>query len=113
MKVIVCGGRDFTDQARLYKFLDRFHRKHSLEIVVEGDSRGVDRMAGYWARKNRIEDRKYPADWNALGKAAGPLRNQQMIDAEKPDAVIAFQGGHGTADMVRRAHEAEILVIEA
>ena len=37
---------------------------------------------------------------------------QQMIDEGKPDLVVAFKGGTGTADMVRRAKKHNIKVIE-
>jgi hypothetical protein len=52
-------------------------------------------------------------DWKTHGKAGGPIRNQMMLDDYKPQVVIAFPGGSGTADMVRRAHATQgIDVIE-
>jgi hypothetical protein len=54
----------------------------------------------------------YPADWTRHGKAAGPKRNQLMLDKEKPDLVIAFPGGKGTADMVARAKAQGFKVME-
>jgi hypothetical protein len=110
---LVCGGRDFNDTEFAYRFLDRIHRQHMIDVVIEGDARGADRIAGYWARKNRIENRKFPADWAGFGKKAGPLRNQQMLDEGKPDLVIAFPGGVGTRDMVQRAQKSGIEIIEA
>lgn len=50
-----------------------------------------------------------PADWS-LGKKAGPLRNQRMIDM-KPDKLLRFPGGRGTADCERRARAAGIEVV--
>ena len=52
----------------------------------------------------------YPADWDKHGKAAGPIRNKQMIDEGKPDLVIAFPGGRGTAGAVRLAKFAGVTV---
>lgn len=52
------------------------------------------------------------ADWKTHGRAAGPIRNQRMIDEWKPTLVIAFAGGRGTADMIRRAKAAGIEVRE-
>jgi hypothetical protein len=46
-----------------------------------------------------------PADWQKHGTAAGPIRNKQMIVSGKPDLVLAFPGGRGTADMSRRAEK--------
>ena len=37
-------------------------------------------MAGLWARKRGIPNRKFPAEWTRYGLAAGRIRNQQMID---------------------------------
>jgi hypothetical protein len=52
----------------------------------------------------------YKAEWDKHGRAAGPIRNQQMLDDGKPDLVLAFAGGRGTDDMCRRAREAGIEV---
>lgn len=111
MKVIVCGGRDGHNPQDVYRTLDAFHKEHQISTVVEGDARGVDRMAGFWARKNSITNLKYPADWNRHGRAAGPIRNQKMLDEQRPDAVLAFRGGRGTADMVHRAEACGVQVV--
>ena len=44
------------------------------------------------------------------GYRAGPIRNQEMLDKGKPDLVIAFPGGKGTADMVGRALRTGVFV---
>jgi hypothetical protein len=54
----------------------------------------------------------HPADWFSHGKAAGPIRNQEMLAMEAPALVVAFPGGRGTADMVRRARKAGVDVLE-
>src|SRR5262249_16770583 len=51
-------------------------------------------------------------EWDELGKKAGPLRNQRMLDEGKPDLVVAFPGGGGTKDMVRRAVQAGGIIHE-
>lgn len=112
VKVLVCGGRDFNDTEKIYQFLDRFHRFNNVSCLVEGDARGVDRIAGYWARKNKINNEKYPALWDTHGRKAGVLRNQMMLDYENPDIVIAFPGGRGTTDMVERARKQGFEVYE-
>jgi len=52
------------------------------------------------------------ANWAGLGRKAGPIRNQEMLDQGRPNMVVAFPGGRGTADMVRRARGAGVEVIE-
>jgi hypothetical protein len=113
VRLLVCGGRDFSDTERAYKVLDAMHRALGVDVVIEGDARGADRIAGYWARRNRVDNLKFPADWNKHGKAAGAIRNQQMLEEGKPSHVLAFPGGRGTADMVRRARAAGVQVITA
>ena len=73
---------------------------------------GADRLGERFAKANNCELLVFPADWNKFGKAAGFIRNQQMIDEGKPDLVVALPGGRGTADMVRRAKKHGIEVAE-
>lgn len=112
MRVLVCGGRDFVDKGLIHAALDQARRHLGMDCLIEGDGRGADRLAGYWARRWRIDNLKFPAEWRKHGSAAGPIRNQRMLDEGKPDLVIAFPGGRGTADMVRRAKAAGVEVRE-
>ena len=111
MKVLVCGGRDFSDIRLLYQTLDALHATEGpIEYVIHGCARGADSLAHDWALTRRVAVAMYPAQWNRDGKAAGPIRNQKMLDEGKPDLVIAFPGGRGTADMARRAEAAGVKV---
>lgn len=130
MRILVCGGRNFanpkaTDEYRfLMKELDKIAEEFSKEynpydnwlptdiVIINGRGRGVDSASSDWAVVNYAQLKEYPADWDTHGKAAGFIRNQQMLDKGKPDLVIAFPGGTGTADMVRRAKKAGIEVRE-
>lgn len=78
-------------------------------------------MAHQWVQDSATDDeesmppvvvpvRVFKADWDKHGKAAGPIRNQQMLDEGKPDLVLAFAGGKGTDDMCRRARAAGVEV---
>jgi hypothetical protein len=69
-------------------------------------------MAEWWAKGIGVPCDVYEADWISLGRKAGPIRNQRMLEEGKPDLVMAFPGGRGTADMVRRGKEAGVEVIE-
>lgn len=84
-------------------------------VIISGGASGVDSAAIDFAICNYCPFQEYPvalADWQKYGKAAGPRRNQRMLDEGKPDLVLAFPGGAGTADMVRRARQANVTVIE-
>jgi len=112
MRVLVCGGRRFSDAQRLGAFLGGVERLYKITAIIHGGASGADFLAGKYAEWRNIDTVVFPAEWDLRGKAAGPLRNQRMIDEGKPDLVIAFPGGRGTADMIRRAKAAGIEVRE-
>lgn len=110
MRVLVCGGRDFRNSPMMARVLGEVGT-HRISVVIHGGAPGADTMAGSWASAFGVRCETYDADWS-LGPKAGPIRNQRMIDEGKPDLVVAFPGGKGTADMVRRAKKAGIPVKE-
>jgi hypothetical protein len=111
MRVIVCGGRDYANEHCLRQVLDKIHATTPITTLIQGGATGADYMAQQWA-----EDRRVPeivtehADWSQHGKAAGPLRNQRMLDVWHPQLVVAFPGGRGTANMVKLAEQAKVPV---
>ena len=106
--MLVCGGRDFHDGAVMNRTLTTHLRPG--DVVVHGGARGADALAGDVAgRILGYSVEVYPADWAKHGKAAGPIRNQQMLDTGI-DLVIALPGGRGTEDMIRRARNAGVPV---
>jgi hypothetical protein len=114
MRILVCGGRYFTDYARMDAVLSKIWVPHET-VLIHGDARGADRMAEEWLHRKwpdtKHEVERFPADWAGHGVHAGPIRNHQMIIDGKPDLVVVFPGGRGTADMVRRAKAAGIKVM--
>lgn len=124
LKVLVCGGRDFTDHDLVSKTLDALADEFNLWAppdsygntlplrlhIISGGADGADSLATDYAMVNWTGYTEYPADWKKHGRAAGPIRNQQMLIEGKPDLVIAFPGGKGTLDMVRRAKKAGVEV---
>jgi hypothetical protein len=114
VRLIVCGGRDFKDADWLLKVLNVWESIFGREnlVIIQGGARGADAYAKAWAESREIACETYPADWDKHGKAAGPIRNQEMLD-QHPDFVLAFPGGNGTADMVARARRAGVPVAEA
>lgn len=124
MKVLVCGGRDYNNRDKIYNTLydlcDEFNlwsepdelgnKLPSGIIIVNGAARGADQISSDWATVNWVPHREYKAEWDKWGKAAGVIRNQQMLDEEQPDLVIAFKGGRGTKHMVEYAKRAGVEV---
>lgn len=110
MRVLVCGGRAYRDEASVFYALDRFHQRHPITVLIHGGARGADSLAHAWATSKQVPVEVYPADWKRYGKAAGYRRNTQMLTEGKPRVVIAFPGGRGTADMVKQAAGADVTV---
>lgn len=106
MRLLVCGGRDYHDRETVFRELDKL----APALVIHGGAPGADTLAATWCVATRTPELRFPAEWSLYGKAAGPLRNQQMLDEGKPTLVLAFPGGRGTADMIRRARKAGIPV---
>ena len=105
-KVIIAGGRQFSDyellKAKCDLFLQQKRVTHSI-IIVSGTARGADSLGERYAHERGYAVEKYPADWEQHGKAAGPIRNAEM--AENADALIAFWDGQskGTKSMINIA----------
>lgn len=123
MRVLVCGGRDYADVEQFVSVVKPLKEQYTWPYdpcgrsarcymeIVSGMAPGADSLAARFARAYHLKLHEFPADWT-LGRKAGPIRNQRMIDEGKPDLVVAFPGGRGTADMVSRARKAGIRVVE-
>jgi hypothetical protein len=111
MKALICGGRDFLDDVRLAESIIEVQRvKGKISCVIQGGARGADRLAKDWAIVSGIPMIEMPANWLFYGKSAGAIRNASMLQFGKPDIVIAFPGGRGTADMIKKAEAAGVEV---
>lgn len=109
VRVLVCGGRDFQYKGLVRRVLIQ---SGATEVIHGGCRTGADKLADEVAREMGVPVTVYAAMWQVYGRRAGPMRNQLMLDQGKPDLVIAFPGGTGTADMVRRARKTGVRVIE-
>ncbi len=111
MIVLVTGGRDYKDAKRVSDTLDVIHQAHHIEMLVHGCATGADTLAAIWAMKRGVHPAGVPALWDFYGKIAGRVRNSAML-VFKPDLVVAFPGGSGTANMVGQARQLRIPVTE-
>ena len=101
--VVVTGGRDYADQARVAWALDGLVTHYGISILHAGDAKGADTLALRWADAHGVPKKKHEADWDTHGRAAGPIRNRAMLREATPDLVVAFPGGSGTKDCVSAA----------
>lgn len=81
--------------------------------IIHGGAKGLDNIAGNSAKNYSVRCDEFPADWEAYGRKAGPVRNQQMLE-EEPKVVFAFHDdlreSKGTLDMCIRAASAGVPV---
>ncbi len=106
MRILICGDRNWHDGGSIREIIARFQPS----VVIEGEAKGADTLARLSAESMGIMVEKYPADWNTYGKAAGPIRNSQMLREGKPDVIVGFHynidESRGTRDMLTRAKKA-------
>jgi len=112
MRVLVCGGRNYRDHQRVAAVLDKLHRDAGITTVIQGGAKGADELAFAWAYANGVQNEQYDADWENFGTMAGPIRNKRMLQEGRPDVVIAFPGGKGTANMVALASKFGVEVVK-
>ncbi len=110
-KILICGGRDYTDYDTFALLMEEvaYHLPKPI-TVISGGARGADSLAIRWAKDYGHKLEVYMADWDRHKKAAGILRNIQMLKEGQPDLVVAFPGGRGTAHMVSISEKAGVKV---
>lgn len=118
MRVLVCGGRQFTDRHRVFAALDALAEKFQGRLhIIHGAASGADTLAADWAAINFVQATAFPAKWvredGTRDPSAGPKRNQRMLIDGRPNLVVAFPGWNGTDDMCRRARRAGVPVRQA
>jgi hypothetical protein len=117
VRVLVCGSRTYTNEQSVHEVLCAIHATNPISVVIDGAASGADTLAWGWGVNTpNVESERYPADWELHGKAAGPIRNQQMLSEGKPDLVVAFVDkpltqSRGTFDMVKRSRAAGVRVV--
>lgn len=125
-RFIVCGGRDYFDWIAVFHALNRLDARFSrvegegddrvrvpgIAAIIQGGAEGADWCARDWAETYGVECITFAADWDRLGKAAGPTRNEKMLREARAHGLVAFPGGRGTFDMVARARHAGLMVWE-
>jgi CubicO group peptidase (beta-lactamase class C family) len=110
MKILVCGGRDYENVSAVRHALTALHVKNPISLIIEGAALGADRLAREWAEISGVPVQTFEAEWKRYGRRAGPLRNKRMLDEGRPDGVVAFPGGAGTANMIDLANACRVKV---
>lgn len=120
-KILICGGRHFDDYALLEAVMGEALKKYEIDYcdieIVSGHCDGADKLGELFARNHSVPTKIFIPNWKAYGKAAGPIRNKEMIDyiSSFPNAlVIAFvsENTKGTRNTINLAKKKNIDVIE-
>lgn len=107
MRVCVTGGRNYSVTEKVTDALSAL----SPSVVIHGGASGVDTIAGSWATLHDIPVMVFPANWKVYGPSTGPIRNRQMLVQSKPDVLVVFPGGKGTANCKQTAKDLGIKII--
>lgn len=114
-RVLVCGGRDYKERSLVWAILDAAEPSF---IVTGGQgkqkpNKGADLLAETYAQTHKIPFDVVHADWEAFGRAAGPRRNSEMLLRHPATQwLIAFPGGKGTADMIKKGWRSGVPSLE-
>lgn len=118
MKAVVSGSRSIDDLTVVYMLMQKAHERFGFDTVMHGDARGVDDLAHKWAGSNRVSVTPEPHPvpdwaWDRIGKQAGPMRNQYMVE-QADCAIIIWDGeSNGTKSALRLADEKGIPMLKA
>lgn len=109
MKLIIAGSRGIVD----YDIIKHGYLDSGIQAteIVSGTARGVDRLGEHLANTFNIPIKRFPANWEGLGKKAGYVRNVTMADYA--DAALVFWNGEskGTKHMIDIARQRGMLLV--
>ena len=108
MRICISGSRGFKNEGAVREFVSKWSGKDDVVLVHGGCCSGVDSVVDHWARFYGIPVEVHKADWDRHGKAAGPIRNREMV--KSCDYLYAFWDGSspGTKSAVRAAEESKV-----
>lgn len=113
MRLLICGDRNWDNLAAIKAVLQEIGPTN-IEYIIEGGARGADFQAAVAAQCLSIKIKEFPANWKVYHRAAGPIRNTQMLREGRATHVIAFHdniaNSMGTTDMVKQARAAGVPV---
>ena len=115
MKLAIIGSRDYTNYEQLCDVMrnhyglycgERDLWEYRVKEIISGGAKGADSLAARWAKEEGVKLTEHIPEWDRLGKGAGFVRNQTIID--QCDEVLCFWNGEsrGTRDSIKKAHAA-------
>ena len=113
MRLLICGDRNWDDKNLIRIAIKELQQLHTIECIIQGEARGADTQGKEVAEEMNIPILSFKPDWNKLGRAAGIIRNKEMLIDGKPDYVLAFhddiKNSKGTGNMIKITQKAGVL----
>lgn len=115
-RLLVTGSRHWSNEpaarSALVDALSVLDVPATQVVLVHGAAPGLDTIASDLASELGMQVESHPAQWETHGRAAGPIRNAEMV-AAGADVCLAFplggpSGSRGTYNCLRQAHAAGI-----
>jgi len=100
MKLLIAGSRTVTDYAKYKPLLYKFCCDNEVEGIISGGARGADTIAKFFAEDTHLPFVEIKPEWDKLGKRAGFVRNQFLVDY-CDQAILLWDGvSKGTAHTI-------------
>jgi hypothetical protein len=105
-RILITGSRDWSDADLLRRVVLRMLAVSTQDaVLVHGGCRGVDvDAARLWREAGRPVE-VHAAEWDVHGRAAGPIRNQLMVDLGADMCVALIRDGSRGASQCADAAE--------
>ena len=107
LRVLICGSRDWMDREVIADVMNMLPKG---SVIIEGEAPGADSLVREEADRLGLIVASFHAKWKEYGRAAGPIRNAEMLSKGKPDVVLAFheniEASKGTKNMLKLAQKA-------
>ena len=108
--VAITGGKSVADADAVWTTLDLAKAKYGDMVLLHGGGPGIEKIAASWANARGVDQVVCRPDWSAHGKAAPFRRNDELLNL-LPKGVIAFPGSGITGNLVDKAKQLGIPVM--
>jgi len=86
LRILICGDRHYRNAKKIYNYLATLDKE---DVIIEGEARGADTIVWVCCEILGLTYMRFPADWSAYHKAAGVIRNKEMLEKGRPDGILS------------------------
>lgn len=111
IKLAIVGSRNFTDNSVFNTLVDTWIKEHGTpSLIISGGALGVDNLAKQYAIAHNIPKLIIHPQWIKYGKAAGPMRNTEIVNAATHILAFPSHQGKGTQDTISKAQGKHVVI---